>query len=330
MIDFISDKPVAFNRDFVALGVGITGALFLSQCVYWAKRLDFERDGWFYKTQQDWEKETGMTRREQESARTKLVSLGFLEEKKQGIPCKIWYRINSNNLLSALNSVANKSALMRQTSMAESAKLDCTKAPYCDGGMRQTNTENTTENTAENTYKEKIKEKNAKTEKTQTTAVQAPPPHSDNNQDAAFLKASIVKTEPKGLSTKKNEQWLFLVSEFGTPEQVAKDFMQTRKAALTTTSLNMIIKQAGIANISVSAAIEFAAGNAWQTFTAEYYANRIAQSNKQSAKPAKQSFSLGCDNSVDWAEESRKANEMHLKRRGGIPMTQQEEDDIPF
>ena len=178
--------------------------------------------------------------------------------------------------------------------------------------------------------KENIKEKNAKIEKTQTTAVQAPPPHLDNNQDVSFLKASIVKTEPKGLSTKKNEQWLFLVSEFGTPEQVAKDFMQTRKTALTNTSLGRIVKQASIASISVSAAIEFAAGNAWQTFTAEYYANRIAQSNKQSAKPAKQSFSLGCDNTVDWEEEARKANEMHLKRRGGIPMTQQEEDEIPF
>lgn len=174
--------------------------------------------------------------------------------------------------------------------------------------------------------KEKIKEKNAKT---QNTAVQAPPPHSGNNQDSSFLKASIVKPEPKTLSTKKGEQWKFLISEFGTSEQVAKDFMQTRKTALTGTSLNMIVKQAGIANISVSAAIEFAAGNNWQTFNAEWYANRM-QSNKQSAKPAKQAFSLGCDNSVDWDEEARKANEMHLKRRGGIPMTQQEEDDIPF
>lgn len=176
--------------------------------------------------------------------------------------------------------------------------------------------------------KENIKEKNAKIEKTQTTAVQAPPPHSDNNQDASFLKASIVKTEPKGLSTKKSEQWLFLVSEFGTSEQIAKDFMQTRKTALTNTSLGRIVKQAGIASISVSAAIEFTAERGWQTFYAESYASN--QASKQSAKPAKQSFSLGCDNTVDWEEEARKANEMHLKRRGGVPMTQQEEDDIPF
>ena len=174
--------------------------------------------------------------------------------------------------------------------------------------------------------KEKVQKE--KIEKTQTTAVQAPPPHSDNNQDVSFLKASIVKTETKGLSTKKNEQWLFLVSEFGTPEQVAKDFMQTRKTALTNTSLGRIVKQASIASISVSAAIEFTAERGWQTFYAESYASN--QTIKQSAKPAKQSFSLGCDNSVDWTEEARKANDAHLKRRGGIPMTQQEEDEIPF
>ena len=35
--DFIPDRPIAFNRDFVDLGIGITGALLLSQAIYWSK-----------------------------------------------------------------------------------------------------------------------------------------------------------------------------------------------------------------------------------------------------------------------------------------------------
>lgn len=77
------DRPVAFQRSFVRLGAGVTGALLLSQLVYWANRTNDE-DGWVYKTQEDWESETGLTRYEQEGARKKLRSLGLLIELKRG------------------------------------------------------------------------------------------------------------------------------------------------------------------------------------------------------------------------------------------------------
>lgn len=155
------DRPIAFNRTFVDLGLGITGALMLSQCVYWSTRTK-DSDGWFYKTQAEWTEETGMTRREQETARKKLVSKGYVEEVRRGVPCKTYYRLNREALESALVQVAQKrhssmadSAIQECTkappSMAESAKLDCTKAPNSDGGKRQTITEITTETTAEST-----------------------------------------------------------------------------------------------------------------------------------------------------------------------------------
>jgi hypothetical protein len=34
------DRPIAFQRSFVRLGVGITGALLLSQIVYWQNRME--------------------------------------------------------------------------------------------------------------------------------------------------------------------------------------------------------------------------------------------------------------------------------------------------
>lgn len=130
---YIPDKPIAFNRDFVGLGVGITGALFLSQSMYWHKR-STKKDNWFYKTQIEWEDETGLSRREQESARRKLKELGILEESLAGVPARMYYRINIE-VLSDLLCV--------QTSMAESAILESTNAPYSDGGKRHTITENT-------------------------------------------------------------------------------------------------------------------------------------------------------------------------------------------
>ncbi len=151
------DRPIAFQRAFVELGVGITGALMLSQCVYWHSRTS-QRDGWFYKSQADWETETGMTRREQETARKRLVQAGFLEEIRKGVPAKLYFRVNVEALEAALKALssrmaesANQECTDGATSMAESAIQECTNPPDCEGGNRQSITEITSETTSETT-----------------------------------------------------------------------------------------------------------------------------------------------------------------------------------
>lgn len=129
MIEFL-DRPIAFHRSFIELGVGVTGALLLSQALYWSKRTK-HADKWFYKTQKEWTDETGMSRREIETARKKLRQINILEEKKQGVPCKVFYRINEANLVGALE----------QTSMAESDNLECAELAKPDVASRQTITE---------------------------------------------------------------------------------------------------------------------------------------------------------------------------------------------
>lgn len=145
LIDAMNDRPIAFNRHYVSLGCGINGALMLSQMVYWSKRTK-DKNGYFYKTQDDWEQETGLTRREQETARKRLRELGFVSEHKHGVPCKVHFRVEHDNLYMALVRFSQNS----QSSMAEYAKLECTDAPNSDVGISQTNTENTTEITTEN------------------------------------------------------------------------------------------------------------------------------------------------------------------------------------
>lgn len=132
-IEGLLDRPIAFQRVFVSLGAGVTGALLLSQAVYWSRRSTL-RGGWFYKTREEWEEETGLTRREQEGARKKLRDLGVLEEKKQGIPCKTYYRINTERL---------------QTCLHKTAQLGGTKPPNRAAQNRPPITEITTETTTD-------------------------------------------------------------------------------------------------------------------------------------------------------------------------------------
>ncbi|MFJ3409457.1 phage replication protein [Pseudomonas protegens] len=136
------DRPIAFQRAFVTLGVGITGALMLSQAIYWSNRTD-DQDGWFYKTMEEWEAETGMTRSEQESARKKLVKVGALQEMKKGVPCRLFYRVN----IEAIR--ANLSAENPQSSLQESCKQGCSKPASKLARKPQAITETTTEITPE-------------------------------------------------------------------------------------------------------------------------------------------------------------------------------------
>lgn len=136
------DRPIAFQRAFVTLGVGITGALMLSQAIYWSNRTD-DQDGWFYKTMEEWEAETGMTRSEQESARKKLVKVGALQEMKKGVPCRLFYRVN----IEAIR--ANLSAENPQSSLQESCKQGCSKPASKRARKAQAITETTTEITPE-------------------------------------------------------------------------------------------------------------------------------------------------------------------------------------
>lgn len=146
LIRLMNEKPIAFNKHYVFLGCGINGAVMLSQLVYWADKSK-DPNGWIYKTGKEWTEETGLTRREQDTARKNLRELGFIDEHKHGVPCKVHFKVNQSNLYSALISLAHK----RQTD-AQISQTECTEAPNLIGGLRQTNTESTSNITSENTH----------------------------------------------------------------------------------------------------------------------------------------------------------------------------------
>lgn len=96
-------RVIAYNTSYTFIpGISVPGAVFLSQAIYWSNNLKSEsREGWFYKKQRgddSWEAETGLSLKQQVSARKVLVGLGVLEEKRRDVPAKVWYRVNSERL----------------------------------------------------------------------------------------------------------------------------------------------------------------------------------------------------------------------------------------
>ncbi len=131
------DRPIAYHRTFAAISGSICAGIFLSQAFYWSQRTA-DPDGWFWKTQEQWFDETFMTRYEQETARKKLVAIGVLEQKKQGIPAKLFYRINRKALEIKMQKYADSFAEIQQTGVMESSKQVCGKPTGKDDGFPHT------------------------------------------------------------------------------------------------------------------------------------------------------------------------------------------------
>jgi len=104
----IFDLPVTFHRCFVSITGSVTAALMLSQAITWTETLAPEADGWFCKSQPDWSDETGLSRWEQATARRVLRESNFTEERKCGMPAKLWFRVNKGPIGQALHELSQR------------------------------------------------------------------------------------------------------------------------------------------------------------------------------------------------------------------------------
>lgn len=102
----VFDLPVSFHRCLVPITGGVTAALMLSQAIWTSQTIEPSDNGWFSRSQEQWTEETGLSRWEQETARRALRSAGFLEERRVGMPAKLWFRVRPEAVWRALQSRA--------------------------------------------------------------------------------------------------------------------------------------------------------------------------------------------------------------------------------
>ena len=102
-------EPIMFHRCYVALTGSVTAALVLSYASYASEQIagEADGDGWFMKTVAQWQRDTGLTRTELESARRKLKAQGLWEERRHGPPpAPLQFRINQAALSDQLRAQA--------------------------------------------------------------------------------------------------------------------------------------------------------------------------------------------------------------------------------
>lgn len=92
----LRSRPIAVHRNLLSIAGAPCSGILLSQLTYWTRRGTevVQREGWVFKTAEQWEHETGMSWKVQRRARRILVDLGLLEERNVGIPRRLEFRLN--------------------------------------------------------------------------------------------------------------------------------------------------------------------------------------------------------------------------------------------
>lgn len=85
-------RPVAYYPRLARFFGSVNAAIFYAQLFYWHDKTDNPMG--VFKTSQEWEEETGLTYREQATARRAMVHHGYLVEHHKRLEHKVFYLLN--------------------------------------------------------------------------------------------------------------------------------------------------------------------------------------------------------------------------------------------
>ena len=106
LLEILGQAPIVFHRIFVDIAGSVTAGLWLSYALYALEESPPIQAGWFSKSQDDWQRDTGLTRREQETARRRLRELDLLEERR-GMNLPLTFRVDCLRLLALIEAQAH-------------------------------------------------------------------------------------------------------------------------------------------------------------------------------------------------------------------------------
>jgi hypothetical protein len=90
--DLLPNRTVGYSPDLARAVGGATIGLFLSQLLFLSDK-GANPEGWVYKSEAEMGRETGLTKREQQTARRKLLSLGVIQIERRGFKFTYHFKI---------------------------------------------------------------------------------------------------------------------------------------------------------------------------------------------------------------------------------------------
>jgi hypothetical protein len=119
-----TDRPIAYRPVLAKAFGGVKAGVFLSQLLYWDGKGD--DPDWTFKTAENFEDETGLTRKEQEGARRSLKACGVLIEELHGVPPTLWFRVDFdvlNDVVSNFPQTSNLNSPKRRNQIRQKGEI---------------------------------------------------------------------------------------------------------------------------------------------------------------------------------------------------------------
>lgn len=101
---FLLDKHIAVSPALIKLTGSYSGAILLSQIIYWETTMGRE----FWKTNEEWQKELFMSEQVLETAKKKIAK--YITIEKKGMPAKNHYTVNWEKLIEDAEKMAKEEA----------------------------------------------------------------------------------------------------------------------------------------------------------------------------------------------------------------------------
>jgi hypothetical protein len=90
--DLLPNRTVGYSPDLARIVGGATTGLFLSQLLFLSDKGN-NPEGWVYKSEAEMGRETGLTKREQQTARRKLLALGVIQIERRGFKFTYHFKV---------------------------------------------------------------------------------------------------------------------------------------------------------------------------------------------------------------------------------------------
>ena len=250
----IIGKPIAYYPQLAKPLGGVNASLLFGHFFYWKDKGRSELG--VYRTADEIEVETGLSRDEQRTARRKLRERGVLIETEKRIEHRIYYKLDLDRfdeIISQSGSgdfpIADSDIPNPEVGNSQSGSGDF---PIDEVGNSQSyiRTEDYQKNTTVDYY--------------------------SNNAHAEAC-ATKPACKPKAKAAKKSDAMqadLAALENLGVDSQTAKDWLVTRKekraGSLTQTVLTALQREASKAGLTVAQAVQVAAERNWARFVASY------------------------------------------------------------
>jgi hypothetical protein len=172
--DMLPNRVVGYSPDLARIVGGATIGLFLNQLLFLSDK-GANPDGWVYKSEAEMGKETGLTKREQQTARRKLLALGVITIMRGGWKNTYHFKVIWERLYQVIagsqqpRNASTPSSQRAQNAIAEREQSVSTKPPQWQQNVPKEQWQNVAtldthrENTRENKETEKTDRENQKT-----------------------------------------------------------------------------------------------------------------------------------------------------------------------